>query len=130
MENIKNILEEYLDEKMISNIIVDQFINEELSKKHKTIVRELNLTFTDPYSLTHFILKPDFIPSYTDDGIIYELTEEPMYNTEEDSFIFDGLSSYNSDENRDYDEDSIGYHRCIFDGSDCGFCNDCRYSFY
>lgn len=75
MEQIKNIIEEYLDEKFISNIIIDDYINIDLSRKHKSIITELNMNFNDPYTLTNFILKPHLIKSYTDKGIIYEISD-------------------------------------------------------
>lgn len=126
---IKNIIESHLDEKMISNIIVDDFINESLQQKHKRILNEFNLNKDDPYTFTNFILKPHLIKIYEDGISYYEkysfFTEDELYNTEEDEDNFD-------EDDYSYESFTFGnnnIHRCVIDGSDCGFCNDCRYRY-
>lgn len=122
---IKNIISEHLDEKLISNIIVDEYINENLQKKYENVINQFNLEKDDIFMLTNFLIKPQSIKIY-ENNTVYFQEEEEIFNN---SFIFGGVSNYEYDEETDDEDSDYGWHRCVVDGSDCGFCNNCRYDF-
>lgn len=121
---IKNIISEHLDEKLISNIIVDDYINENLQKKYKNVKNQFNMEKDDVYMFTNFLIKPHLIKIYENDRVYFQ---EDDINIE-DIYSIDGEES-----NYDYDEDSDDstnfYHHCIIDNSNCGYCRDCRSRF-
>ena len=140
MEN-KQILTKQVGESAISNMIIDEFTNNELNEKLEWVHKELYYRFwVWKMNKVHDELKSyGFIPIpyeddyYLDDHVPY-CEIHGSYNCryphlcEMELCICDrGMRNPSCEIHSSNEQESSGIHQCIIDGSDCGVCRECRY---